>query len=450
MAVAVPTAERPGSSYFAPGVRVQRLGPLQTGPQEGEDLPSDVAADIQRVEVTRVCNGASQYAITLGNWYTSTAADRRGASGDGERELRGRDEPAWPRYKYNSFDLIAFGDRLRIDLRYWPEQAAAADGAPAEWIPMIAGPVTDMRFALAAGAATVVVSGEDDLSQLKDRRLSRHEFGPMPERELATSVLSLAAYPLTSLAAPLVEWPSWATTGEGPAEAINDGQSHLEFLQKLADRLDLEVFIEFANLDDAQGGVEIHVEPARSAQPPTAQPGGVYLVERGKNLVAYTPTIKVVDQYSEVRVRGRNRDSEVTTPVDATATSEVLESELFTDPAVDRVALSPGPDVRAHFFPNRPNPLVLPNQTNLDDERGRHLALVALRRQAREFFGIEGKTIGLPRLRPGQHVEIRGMRPPFDGFFYLTRTVHSYGADGYTTAFTGRRPGMPLPPYDEA
>ena len=149
-------------------------------------------------------------------------------------------------------------------------------------------------------------------------------------------------------------------------------------------------------------------------------------------------------------MQGRHRDSEVTTPVDATATSEVLESELFTDPAVDRVALSPGPDVREHFFPNRPNPLVLPNQTNLDDERGRHLALVALRRKAREFFAIEGKTIGLPRLRPGQHVEIRGMRPPFDGFFYLTRTVHSYGADGYTTAFTGRRPGMPLPPYDEA
>jgi hypothetical protein len=441
MSALAPAAERPGSSFFAPGVRVQKLDELQPGGQTGTDLRADVPADIQRVEITRTANGASQYAITLSNWYTTTASDRRGADAVGQDELNGHDTPEWPRWKYNAFDLIKFGQRLRIDLRYWPEQ-----GSQGAWVPMIAGPVTDVRFNLGPGAATVVVSGEDDLSSLKDRRQGRHEFPAQGERDLVSSVLQLAEYPLRSPADPLVDWPSFATAGDGPREAIDDGQSYLEFLQKLADRLDLEVFIEFADVSDPDGGVELHVEPARSAHAPSAQEDGVYVIERGKNLLTYTPTIKVVDQYSVVRVRGRQRDRQNTDPIDRSVEAADLSDELHdTNPEA-----TPGPDVRAHFFPDRPNPLVLNNQTNLDDDRGRYLALVMLRRQARQLFTIEAKTIGLPRLRPGKHVQVQGLRPPFDGYFYVTRTVHSFGADGYTTTFTGRRPGMPLPPYPQS
>lgn len=442
MAAIAPIADRPGSSFFAPGVRIRKLDALQAGLQPGEDIPADMAADIQSVEVTRVHNGGSQYSITLNNWYTSTAADRRGTRAIGQRELHGRETPEWPRWKYNGFDLLSFGQRLRIDLRYWPEQASGDE--PSGWVPMVSGPVTDMRFNLGPGAATVMVTGEDDLSKLKDRREGRHEFPPSSERDLVTGVLALAEFPLSSPAPPLIEWPAFAEQGDGPSEAIDDGQSYLEFLQKIADRLDLEVFIEFADLGDADAGVELHVEPARSAQPPSAQQGGVYVIERGKNLLSYSPTIKVVDQYSEVRVRGRDRDRENTDPIDVTAGAAEVRDELHDEGAAT------GPEVREHFFPDRSNPQVLSNQTNLDPDRGRFLAQVTLRRQARELFAIEVKTIGIPRLRPGAHVEVRGLRPPFDGFFYVTRTVHSFGADGYTTTFSGRRPGMPLPPYAEA
>lgn len=450
MAATAPQAERPGTAYFAPGVRVQRLGPLQPGRQEGEDLPADMLADIRSVEVTRVHSGASQYSITLNNAYTSTAADRRGPPRDGEQGLHERDRHTWPRYKYTAFDLLSFGQRLRIDLRYWPEQPTNGDrngSGGGSWVPMVAGPITDMRFAFGASGTTLTVSGEDDLSHLKDRRTMRHEFDAVPERDLVTQLLGLAGYPLSSLATPRVEWPAFATSGDAPAEAINDGQSYLEFLNKLADRLDLEVFIEFADLADPQAGVELHVEPARSAEPPQQSSGAVYTVEQGKNLLAYAPLIKVVDQPSEVLVRGRHRDREQPRRIEGSAGPSDLTDELHRDPALDD-DLAPAADVRNHFFPDRPNPLVLANETNLDDERGRHLALVALRRKARELFTVDAATIGLPLLRPGNHVEIRGLTPPFDGFFYLTKAVHRYAADGYTTSFSGRRPGMPLPPYE--
>ena len=77
------------------------------------------------------------------------------------------------------------------------------------------------------------------------------------------------------------------------------------------------------------------------------------------------------------------------------------------------------------------------------------LAEAQFRRKAREFFTIDGTTLGIPRLRPGNYVQITGMRPPFDGFFYVTKTVHTYGADGLRTKFSARRPGMVLPPYGE-
>jgi phage protein D len=81
----------------------------------------------------------------------------------------------------------------------------------------------------------------------------------------------------------------------------------------------------------------------------------------------------------------------------------------------------------------------------LDEVRADWHAKAVIRKKSRELFSIDGTTIGLPTLRPGNHVEIRGMRPPFDGFYYVTKTTHSFGADGLRTRFTAQRPGMELP-----
>jgi phage protein D len=65
------------------------------------------------------------------------------------------------------------------------------------------------------------------------------------------------------------------------------------------------------------------------------------------------------------------------------------------------------------------------------------------RKKAREFLKVDTVTIGLPRLRAGRHVEYRGMRAPFDGFYYVECSHHTYGDDGLRTHFTSRRAGMP-------
>ncbi|HEY3857286.1 MAG TPA: hypothetical protein VGO67_23120 [Verrucomicrobiae bacterium] len=451
------------SSYFAPGIQVSKLKALSSGAQIGKALDGDVLGDIIKAEVTQVCSGASQYSITFNNWNTTTAADRSGRNGSDDpipdaRELSGVSQPRWPRFKYNDFSLLAFGQRLRVDMRYWPKpptdvQLSKPAAQAQSWVPMVCGPITDMRFDFTSSSgARVVVSGEDDLSQLKDRRESRKEFQKAPEIQIIQQVLKLAEYPITTIADSQVPLPSFVNdNSQGIVESILDGQSYLEFIQKLADRLDFEVFIEFSDLTNPQSALAFHFEPSRSRVKPDTSSGDVFILQRDSNLVEFTPSIKVVEQPSQSEVKGRHRDRNNPTKVTATAAPSILSDELHPDDSTGTVQeLVPGPLVRAHFFPNRKdNPLASPNETNIDPARASTLAEALLRRKARDFFTIEGTALGLPRLRPGNHIQITGMRPPFDGFFYVTKTVHTYGADGLRVKFSARRPGMALPPYGE-
>jgi hypothetical protein len=235
---------------------------------------------------------------------------------------------------------------------------------------------------------------------------------------------------------------------------LQGGQSYLDFLQKIADRLDFEVFVEFDSLNfpppprPQSVASTFHFEPARSALPPDQNPGGTFVLRREQHLLDFSPSIKVVDQYSEIIVRGRNRDRQQPERIEKPADSTAVDGELHIDPAVD-LPLKSGPAIREIFFPNRPNQADAPNQSNLDPARADLLARAMLRKHARQFMTIEATTIGLPSLRPGSHVEIRGYRAPFDGFYYVTKTVHSFGPDGFRTKISARRPGMPAPPYGE-
>jgi hypothetical protein len=450
-------ADRPGTSYYVPGLRVSVLGDnLQAAGEAGTALPEDVLGDLMRAEVTRVNSGASQYTLTFNNWYLSTARDRRESHDRfatlGAREAvdAGTNAPVWPRFKYNDLALLRFGRRLRVDMRYVPEPTSGPrdpDSVERTWTPMVAGPITDMRFSFATGqGAQLTVSGEDDLSRLKDKQEKRVKMDRRAEVNIVRQLLAKLDYPL-ELAPPCVERPAFATDdAQGINEALQSGQSALDLVQKLAERLDFEVFLEFASLDDARSALRFHFEPYRGRARPQA--AGVFRLDRERNLLSFSPTIKIVDQFSKAEVKGRHRDPLLAHEVVGVGTHDIIADELHIDPAEDGPLVS-GPELRETFFRGRPNVFPVPNQSNLDEVRADCYAKAVIRRKAREVFTIEATTLGLPRLRPGRFVEIRGMRPPFDGFYYVTKTVHSYGTDGFRTRVTASRPGMELPPYRE-
>ncbi len=439
------------TEFLVPGIRVIQLPiSLSAGPEIGTPL-GVVEQDILRIEVTRVSSGSSQYCITLNNWFDSLPVDRKDnesfsntrtifASESTSRNGR----PLQPRYKYNDFDLLRFGSRLRIEMGYRHGQDAQVI-----WVPMIAGPITDMKFVFADKGAQLTVSGEDDLSALKDKQDKRIEFSKQSERRIVESVLNNAKFPLNSIAVPIVAPEKFfADENEGISESMQKGQTYLDFLQKLAEPLDFEIFLEFNDIEDPNSGQSFHFEPCR-ARRPSKSFVGVHTLEHGVNLLTFTPTIKVADQFSSVEITGKHRDRRRPEQVRERALAGVSKDELHIDPEKDARLFS-GSEIRQSFFQGRQaNPHSEP-ASNIDKARGAWRAQSLMRKRAREFMTIEGMTIGLPKLRPGYHVEIRGMRAPFDGFYYLTKTVHSFGADGFRTQFFAHRPGMPMPPFEKS
>jgi hypothetical protein len=325
------TTPRPGTTYYVPGARIVRLGELSASGDAGEEIPQ-LAPDILKVEVTRVNTGSCQYSITLNNWYDTLPEDRRNHAGRGE--LLQNSQPLSPRFKYNALDYLAFGMRLRIDLRYWPdpiEGLSQTDAAAQRWVPMIAGPITDMKFTFSASeGARLSVSGEDDLRKLKDKNKSKVSYKNRNEEDIVTDVLRRANFPL-SLANPQVQRPGFFSGPRTLHEAHEEGQTSLEYLQKFADRYDLEIFIEFTDPDDAASALTFHMEPARSRAPIDNVLRNIYTLERGLNLVEFTPTFKVLDQLTSMTIRGRHRDRRRPEQVRSTALGDILSDELNFD-----------------------------------------------------------------------------------------------------------------------
>jgi len=439
---------RPGRAFYAPAARVSVLGP--SGNSAGT-LLDDVQGDIVEVEVTLLASGIGTYSITLNNAYLSTAAERAAASSifapersDATTIVGSTGNPVWPRLKYDGLSRFAFGTRLRIDMRYFPpdqDPTTAQRSAQTNWVPMIAGPIADMSFTFSdQEGLRLTVSGQDDLSRLQDRQPQVISFPRKAEMSLVTDAIRRAGL-TDAIAPPAVDPPPFVNDdGNGLLEQVQDGQTLYEFVDKLAKKLDFELFVDFANLDDPSAPLQVHFEPCRSRRAPAQD--DVFVVERGKNLLDFKPTFKVRDQFSEVTVRGRHRDPQIPQEVRGQASGALVADELF---AVAGETLTPAPQVRDRFFPNRPNKPSRPNRGNLDAARAKQEAEAELRKMAREFLTASATTIGLPRLRPGQHVQVSGLRAPFDGYLYVTQTKHTLNESGYRTQFNGCRPGMQVP-----
>jgi hypothetical protein len=462
-----PVAARPGQTYFVPGVRIMKLSKM---PHPGPDIEAqeivELRQDILSVSVTRPCTGAAQYCITLNNWFDSLPRDRANGVGPREEISARTNQPVFPRFKYNDFKVLDFGMRIRIDMRYFPDPESTlstTDQQAQKFVPMVSGPISDMRFTFSdRDGARLEVCGEDDLCLLKNKNPNKVDYWACPEKDIIADVLKRAKFPLP-LAKPAIPWPTFTeSSGKALAEAHFEGQSFLEYLLHFAERWDFEVFVEYVSLDDPNSGLEFHFEPCRCRTPPDKTLREVYIVERGKNLVEFRPVLRVVDQWTSVTFTGHDHSWKNPKTISATtpknpnpllpfpgpgANPDPLEDELHIDAARGDEPLTPGPEWRRRKFGL--NPQTVNNQRGIDAERAQVMSEACYRRRAREFLKVDTVTIGLPRLRAGRHVEVRGMRPPFDGFYYVEESIHTYGDDGLRTNCCARRPGMPFRPKGE-
>jgi phage protein D len=161
-----------------------------------------------------------------------------------------------------------------------------------------------------------------------------------------------------------------------------------------------------------------------------------YVLEWGKSLVSFQPTLQTARQVNSVTVTGWNVQTKQ--PISKTATRADLlkKGEKLIAPedlAVQQNELSQKLEITV-------------NRGFKNPDEAQQVAEKTLRQLAQGFVEAKGKTVGLPDLRAGSKVNIYmypvdTMPPPsdrFSGTYQVTSTTHTINEGGYTTEFTAR------------
>ena len=212
------------------------------------------------------------------------------------------------------------------------------------------------------------------------------------------------------------------------------GTSYYQFIEDLAKRLDYEIWVDIDEPD------KLHFEKARSLVL-----GEPLALIWGRDLIDFTPKFKGWDIYTKATAGGsttgrRERIREVVNEADT-------ETEIARDLHTAENGLAPmnAVEARSEFFSGEgvqaENPASIDTR-NLDRSRAKQKAIAALRKSAREFLTADATVIGMPTLRPGMHVDLQRLNVPFDGIYYVTKSVHTIDNSGYKTKVSLRRPGM--------
>lgn len=167
--------------------------------------------------------------------------------------------------------------------------------------------------------------------------------------------------------------------------------------------------------------VTFHYRPPHYVVRPT------YVLEWGKSLLSFQPSFKTAQQVDKVIVRAWNPAQKAAFVGEATR-AQMLELGL----------LDPSADLQVRRGPLAERTETVVDSTIQSQEEANQVAQKRMRQIAQGLVTGRGKTIGLPDLRAGVKIDVRGLGARFSGIYYVEGTTHSLGDGGYTTEFTAR------------
>jgi phage protein D len=200
-----------------------------------------------------------------------------------------------------------------------------------------------------------------------------------------------------------------------------NNQYDIVFLLERARRRNYElVLVE----TDEQGRPDPHLYFGPSVTPAAPE----YLLEWGRSLLSFRPNLTTANQVAEVVVVGWDRPRNKRIEGKATWSDLVPKRDSAEKARQEKLAAA---------FGNRRE--IVTDQPVRSDQEAASRAKELLRDIRKGMVEATGETVGLPNLRAGRKVEIRGLGERFDGIYYVTETTHSIGDGGYRTNFKARR-----------
>jgi phage protein D len=202
-----------------------------------------------------------------------------------------------------------------------------------------------------------------------------------------------------------------------------DSQYDVVFLMNRARRHGYELVLK----EEEQGGQPsqyLYFGPSENQ----AEPPAPYLLEWGRSLVSFRPTLTTATQVSEVVVKGWDRRR-----------NRTIEGKATWQDLVPRGPERERMEQLAQAFGNRRE--IVTDRPVHTRAQAESLARDLLRDRLKGMVKASGSTVGLPGLRAGRRLRIGNLGPRFDGEYFVTKTTHTLGDGGYTTEFEARREG---------
>jgi uncharacterized protein len=353
---------------------------------EGRELDATTHGEILDLSVTMDIKALTGFNMTVNNW----------------------DDKSFD-FKYSDTTTFDIGKRVDIQMGYANDLRFMASGLIQSLSP---------RFP-ETGPPTLGVSGADRRVKLRDRKPTQKDvkqFLNKTDHEIAQEIARRngldAEVTKTQLVHPLV---------------VQKNQDDLTFLMERAKRIDFDFYI---RVNPKTGKDTLcFVSPTDNRD---ARRTKMYIFEWGKNLINYNTQLTLNDQVASVTVQGwdpatKKKISYKATPKDLPET----KSAGTTGPKAANDRLAKREDI-------------VVDQPVSSVEEAKELAISQLRERAYKFLTGTGRVIGLPDMRPGDLLELRGLGVRFSGTsdkpipYSVEKVTHTLGNSGYQTQFEVR------------
>ena len=184
-------------------------------------------------------------------------------------------------------------------------------------------------------------------------------------------------------------------------------ENDYQFIEKLAVRNGYEFYV---------AEKTIHFEK------PDNDTSGAFELEWGAGLVSFAPELNIVEQITEVEVRGWNPQNKK---------EYVGKARVGDEPGRDKKKLSGG-EYAAQICKDSK---IQVRRAVSSQQEADQWAKAILKARAEGFVKGSGQSIGIPALRAGQNLTLKGVGERFSKDYFLDQCTHTVNTQGYKTTF---------------
>jgi uncharacterized protein len=363
----------------------------------GQSAGPEIIHDILRVSYKDSLTEIDSFEITVNNW----------------------DEVKYT-FRYSDGDKFLPGQRLELWMGYFGEKNMRK---------MLTGEITTLRPSFPAGGQqTLTVSGLNLLHRLRKKQES-HSYVKKSDNKIACEIGQ-------RLAVNIVTDPNGEghNNGDKIGYILQYNEPDILFLLKRARAIGYDLFVD----ENPKPGVksDCAIQPGRKGSGgisqliygPSQNVSAVsYEIEYGRTLIDFSPTLTTHNQVSSVTVIGWDTINKA--PIKGTA--ERKNSDIKgVGKAGGQEKIDKAFDEKEEVIVNRP----VHNKAEAEA-----MAKQILNDIAKEFVKGSGSVVGLPNLRAGSVIHLKGLGKRFSGRYFVTSTSHTIDDSGYITHFDCRR-----------